>query len=353
MLRRRTAVAPRSMPGTLPSPTPSQMPGRMLGNGLHLPLDDGAVTSLLERLRDPAPPSHDGVFLVDWAGIRTRIAMLPWAPQELAGTTTDRLPVPDDGYRSEAQEYAALALSLVGDRDEHRIVEVGSGWAPWAVMGAALARRLGKRPTAIAVEADALRASWAMQHAADNDLGVRLADPSRLAEELAAGDEVTIVPAAAWTHRTTLRFPVLDDGDMGGAVTAERSPTIDYRGAHLAHLEVETIALADLLGETTDLLHIDLQGMELEVVLPALPAIEEHVRFLAIGTHDRYVEGVLQRTLLEREWALLAESPSTARFDGVKPTLAGFTVQDGNQLYANPRFRDADDLVVRPGRRYA
>jgi len=31
----------------------------------------------------------------------------------------------------------------------------------------------------------------------------------------------------------------------------------------------------------------------------------------------------------------------------VKPTLTGFTTQDGNQLYANSRFRDADPIVIR------
>lgn len=329
----------------------------MLGNGLHLVLDDEGIRVLLERLRDPAPPPHEGAFLVDWAGIRTRIGMLPWAPQELAGTVSDRLPVPDDGYRSEAQEYAALALSLVGEREAYRIVEVGAGWAPWAVMGAVLAHRAGRPVTAIAVEADALRASWAVQHARDNGLRAGLVAPAELAGALAAtppGEAALhVVPAGAWPERTTLRFPVLEASDMGGAVTAEASPAIDYRGAHLAHVDVETVTLDDLLGDTTDLLHVDLQGMELEVLLPSLPLIEERVRFLAVGTHDRYVEGMLQRTLLSREWALLAESPSTAVFDGVKPTLAGFTVQDGNQLYANPRFRDADDLVTRPGRRHA
>ena len=75
--------------------------------------------------------------------------------------------------------------------------------------------------------------------------------------------------------------------------------------------------------------------------------IEQKVRFLAVGTHNRYVEGMLQETLLPREWALLMESPSTSMFDGVKPTLTGFTVQDGNQFYANSRFRDGDPRIIR------
>lgn len=324
----------------------------MLGNGLHLRLDDDAIEQLLRRIACAELPADDGVFLVDWAGIRTRIPMLPWAPQELAGSTSARLPIPDDGYRSEAHEYAALALSLVSDRSDYRIVEVGAGWAPWAVMGSVLAQRLGKQSVAIAVEADALRASWAMQHAEDNGLTARLASPSKIAAELHDPVDLLVVPAAAWFEHATLRFPVLDEADMGGAATAATDPGMDYRGAHLRHVDVETVTLDDLLTQTTDLLHVDLQGVELEVLLPSLTLIEERVRFLSVGTHDRYVEGMLQHTLLAREWALLTESPSTAVFDGVKPTLAGFTVQDGNQLYANSRFRDADDLVIRPGRRH-
>jgi hypothetical protein len=325
----------------------------MFGNGLHLALDDASIVALLTRMTASELPPHDDVFLVDWAGIRTRIGMLPWAPQHFAGTVSTELPLPDDGYRSEAHEYAALAISLVNDRDDYRVVEVGAGWAPWAVMGSVLAKRSGKRATAIAVEADALRASWAMQHANDNGLTARLAAPSDLIQELQSPVDVLVVPAAAWFEHTTLRFPVLDDADMGGAATADVNPEIDYRGAHLQHVAIETITLPDVLSEVTDLLHVDLQGMELDVLLPNLDLIESRVRFLSVGTHDRYVEGMLQRTLLQREWALLTESPSTAVFDGVKPTLAGFTVQDGNQLYANSRFRDADELIVRPGRRHA
>ncbi len=41
------------------------------------------------------------------------------------------------------------------------------------------------------------------------------------------------------------------------------------------------------------------------------------------------------------------ESPCSSFFDGVKPSLTGFTTQDGNQLWANSRFRDADPIIIR------
>ena len=323
----------------------------MYGNGLHLPMRPDMVREVLERLRWPNPPSHDDVFLVDWAGIRTRITQLPWAPQELAGTTSDRLPIPTDGYRSEAEEYAALALSLVNERDEYRVIEVGAGWAPWAVMGTVIATRMGKRVHGIAVEADGLRSTWARQHAEDNGLDVTFIDATSddVGEALRSDrTSMTVVRAAAWHERTTLRFPIIDDSDMGGAVNPSDHPTMDNRGAHFDYVDVATVTLDDLIGDDIiDLLHIDLQGFELDVILPALELIESRVRFLAVGTHNRYVEGMLQHTLLPREWALIMESPCTAVYDGVKPTLTGFTVQDGNQVYANSRFRDGHPIIIR------
>ena len=214
----------------------------------------------------------------------------------MAGTTNTDLPIPTDGCRSEAEEYVALALSLTNDRDSYQVVE-----------------------------AEPQRASWARQHSVDNGVD----------------SLVTVIEATCWRTETTLSFPVLDAIDMGGAVlageaTSDGSPSMDYWGAFLEHRD-----------EPTGLLHIDLQGIELEVTLPALELIEQNVRFLAVGTHNRYIEGMLQQTLLRREWALLLESPSTAIFDGVRPSLSGFTVQDGNQLWANSRFRDAHPMLIR------
>ena len=322
------------------------------GNGLHVPIGPESVVPILQPVRALTKPANEGIFRVDWAGIRTRIAMLPWAPQDLAGTTTDRLPVPTDGYRSEAEEYVGLVISLHNERDSYRVVEVGAGWAPWVVMGVALAQRNGKKAVGIAVEADEMRAGWAMQHCQDNGIEVRrvTGTSAQIREQLQENTgHVTVVQAACWYEETVLKFPKLTDDDMGGAVSTDENAHMDYRGAFFEHVEVPTVTLETLLArdEPTDLLHIDLQGRELDVILPNLELIAQKVRFLAVGTHNRYVEGMLQEHLLTREWALLMESPCTAVFDGVKPTLTGFTTQDGNQLYANSRFRDADPIVIR------
>ena len=321
---------------------PASVPS--LGNGWTVPIDDDEIGRLLETLRAPEPEAEPG-FLLDWSAVRTRIAMLPWAPPELAGTVSTQLPIPDDSYRSEDVEYASLAAALESATGTFRIVEVGAGWAPWSVAGVVIARRRGLAARAIAVEADETRAGWAMQHAADNDVQAELVSGStdEILARLAAGTsaELVVVQAAAWHSTTTLQFPALDAGDMGAAVWTLPGTDVDYRGAHLAHHDVPAIALQALLADdvVTDLLHVDVQGVECDLLIPASDDVQATCRLMAIGTTDRLGEGRLQQYFLARGWGIRIDRPCTAVFSMTHPTLAGFTVQDGNQLWENPFLR--------------
>lgn len=317
-----------------------------LGNGLTVPIRPEDYPALLESLRAAElPAAADGVY-VDWDGVRTRVAMLPFAPEELSGQVSTALPIPDDGYRSEDVEYVSLAQSLVTADATYRIVEVGAGWAPWSVAGIVQARRRGLDATGVAVEADAERAGWAMQHAQDNDVRAELlvGTPEAIAARLREpwdGVQLRVVQAAGWHTRTVLQFPDLDTGDMGGAVWTLPGTDVDYRGAHLSHHDVPAVSIADLLdaATATDLLHIDVQGVEFELVEGAVDAIQARTRLMAIGTTDRLSEGRLQGLLLPRGWGLAIDDPCTAVFTMTHPTLAGFTVQDGLQLWENPFLR--------------
>ncbi len=63
---------------------------------------------------------------------------------------------------------------------------------------------------------------------------------------------------------------------MGGAVWTLPGTDVDYRGAHLTHHEVPAVSIAALLQAPglTDLLHIDVQGVEFDLVEPASDAIQ-------------------------------------------------------------------------------
>lgn len=325
-------------------PTPPVIPS--LGNGIAVPITPEMVTGLLESIRSTDLPDPGTDFYVDWAGVRTRVDMLPWAPQELRGVRNTELPIPDDGYRSEDVEYAALAQALSTANETFRIVEVGAGWAPWVVAGIVVARRMGLRPYGIAVEADLRRSEWAMQHALDNNVRAELVTgtPEEIAAALAAptGDvEMRVVRAAGWHSTTVLQFPDIDEQDMGAAVWTLPGTDVDYRGAHLSHHDVSTVSMETLLASTnlTDLLHVDVQGVEFELLEPSSDVVQQNVRLMAVGTTNRLVEGELQQHFLARGWGLLVDAPCTAVFTMTHPTLSGFTVQDGNQLWENPFLR--------------
>ncbi len=60
---------------------------------------------------------------------------------------------------------------------------------------------------------------------------------------------------------------------------------------------------------------------------------------MAVGTTDRGNEGRLQEFFLPRGWGLSIDEPCVTHFTMTHPTLAGFTVQDGLQLWENPFLR--------------
>lgn len=325
-----------------------------LGNGVAVPIADEDFPALLELLRVPELPSAETEFFVDWMGVRTRIPMLPWAPPELAGTTSDALPIPDDGYRSEDFEYVALARAIrdVTDRPL-RMIEIGAGWAPWAVGALVAARHRGLPAVGVAVEADARKCDWALQHARDNGFEAVLVEgkPRQLGKRLRqamekwrAGTQLLIVVhAAAWHESTTVEFPKAPIDDMGTAVWTFPGTDVDYRGAHLAHSDIPAISMHELLEAVRtpsdaplDLLHVDVQGVEFELLEKTAGVIQDNTRIMAVGTHNRLSEGQLQYFFLERGWGLLIDKPCKAHFTMTHPTLSGFTEQDGMQLWENP-----------------
>ena len=77
---------------------------------------------------------------------------------DLAGTVSTALPIPDDGYRSEDVEYAALARAVRSLGSSVRVVEVGAGWALAVAM--VKARQRGLPGIAVAVEADPRKCRW-------------------------------------------------------------------------------------------------------------------------------------------------------------------------------------------------
>jgi hypothetical protein len=72
------------------------------------------------------------------------------------------------------------------------------------------------------------------------------------------------------------------------------------------------ISLADISKgySRIDLLHIDIQGGELDFIQSCLDLLYEKVAYILIGTHSREIEGRLFELLLKPGWLLEIERPA-------------------------------------------
>jgi hypothetical protein len=85
-----------------------------------------------------------------------------------------------------------------------------------------------------------------------------------------------------------------------------------------------------------DLLHIDIQGLELDVLDSASRLVDQRVKRLYVGTHSREIEDGLRRLLSGLGWQCLNDNACSS----VAATPYGeISFQDGMRSWVNPAGR--------------
>jgi FkbM family methyltransferase len=259
----------------------------------------------------------------DFLGTRTRCAYLPEAYAGLAGTV-EGYPGTERAALHDVAEWIGL-LSAVLDAGESFVgVELGAGWGPWVVAGAAAARIRGIRDIKLAaVEGAASHVAFLRQHFADNDL---------------LPDDHIIMHAAVGTYDGVARFPRLHDPVLewsaealyeGAAHTAGR-----IEQTSLNYDEIPCVSVPTLLSRMppVDVIHMDIQGSERDVVRESIGALSAGVRRLVIGTHGRDIEADLLGILATAGWVLEVETRCMLVQRGQRFDL----FRDGVQVWRNP-----------------
>ena len=80
-------------------------------------------------------------------------------------------------------------------------------------------------------------------------------------------------------------------------------------------------------GRKLDLLHIDIQGAELDVVERSREFLRSNVAYMMIGTHSRRIEGRLMEALLDDGWVLEIERPAQLSVRSGSPIVSVDGVQ--------------------------
>ena len=119
-----------------------------------------------------------------------------------------------------------------------------------------------------------------------------------------------------------------------GAAASTSSDDRDYRGKRVRNLRVQGYPLAEILGTSkVNLLHIDIQGSELELVQANLELIARQVDAMMIGTHSRVIEGALIELLYANGWRLELEKPCRVAWTAHPASQQAMTETDGCQYW--------------------
>ena len=256
----------------------------------------------------PLPPrSGKEGYITDFLGTIHRTTFVK-RNASLSGSVLG-YPIPCD-FHAETIEWLGLLKSAVSARDRYRVLELGAGWGPWLSAGYAAARRCGISDfRLVAVEADPGHASFIVQHLKDNGI-------SELYYE--------IIQAAVGTTTGMLKWPALDNSSTHYGLRPSKNEEALYNGQRFdKYIDVPIATVNDLLCKQTtwDLVHVDIQGHEVEVCQSALKELTARVRWLVIGTHSRKIDGDLMEMFWKTGWALEHEKPSSFCFQGWQSRL--------------------------------
>ena len=236
-------------------------------------------------------------------------------------------------WHADVAEWAGALRSVVQARDSYRIIEVGCGWGCWINNMGVAARAMDLKLDLIGIEADSDHLENARKTLELNGF---------------APDQYTLHHGVAGPRPGKAVFPKTTGDKISWGGKAVFYPS---RRALAAYRKDPDWAILDckplsLLSEKqpVDLLHIDIQGAEVEYVTGNHTDMHQYVRRVLIGTHSRIIEGELMAFLGEKGWKLEIERPAILEINA-----QGTRVRiDGVQLWANPHLLQADRQTATP-----
>ena len=254
-------------------------------------------------------------FVTDYLGTRTRTEYIALLPQ--AGGVVEGYPIPQN-FHANALEWACVLRAVLASGDDLVAVELGAGWAPWLVAVARAARLCGERRVRL-VGVEGSRAALRVH-----------AHPLRRQRAGTGGTHPA--PRGGRGGRRRGRVPGAGRpgrplGGPGRPLPGPMQPGAD---------RVRCYSLATLLHPfaTVDLVHIDIQGDEVEVIAAAREVLKAKVRRVVVGTHSRAIEQALFDEMAAQSWVLEAEESCRFRQKGQGMELAA----DGCQGWRNEAF---------------
>jgi len=261
-------------------------------------------------------------YVTNFLGVKIRPNFFPSILTGLGGTVQP-VPIPAN-WHADIAEWASCLRALDLTSDRFVMLELGCGWGCWMNNLGVAAKAAGKKIKLFGIEADQDHFRYAEFALSDNGI---------------LKNEYVLTHGIAGKSGSLALFPRIESGiNWGGA--AIFNPSDAQLKDSLSSGRFVRIPIVDISalikGEMKlDLLHIDIQGAELELLTEIFDLLCDKVRYAFIGTHSKQIEGGLFDLFTSRgNWKLEMERAAIFRLDDGRPIVTG----DGVQAWRNCSF---------------
>lgn len=244
-------------------------------------------TELFERFPRWRGIMPKGYVSFDFLGIKTKADY--FAGLDKNGSEKDRYietdyPPIDEEYF----EWVTLLEAVISADSDFSMIELGAGWGRWICRAAKLCQHLSKKYHLTGVEPNKQHFQWMFEHICVN---LSLEGFNFLNKMIGTAN--------------------------GYALLSNDSPDDTYGQSYInpAYLFSKKVAvvrstrLDTILKTPTDLIDMDIQGMEHKVIKSSIKLLNWFVKRLYIETHSEQIEVGLRKTLIENGWKPIFDFP--------------------------------------------
>jgi FkbM family methyltransferase len=276
---------------------------------------------ILRHAVDDLEPNEQ--LVTNFIGVLMEPSLFPPLLNSLVGKV-EIPPIPAN-WHADVAEWAAVfrAIELAGE--DFSMLELGCAWGCWMCNAGKAAKRTGRTINLIGVEAVQEFVSTAQRHLKVNNF---------------LESEYTVHLGIAAAAAGSVFFPRKEAEAVNFGLAPVFNPTeIEVADILRAgtHDLIEIIPISKILAgtERLDLLHIDIQGGELDVLEQSISVISEKIVYVFVGTHSREIEGKIFELMLRHGFILEVERPAILLLE---PDRNPSIRYDGAQGWRNSRF---------------
>jgi hypothetical protein len=270
-------------------------------------------------------------YVTNFIGLKISTEYLPEHLRNLDGTN-EPIPIPAN-WHADISEWAAVFRSVeLAEGPKFVMGEIGCGWGCWMANAGMVAKSRELECKLYGIEGDSKHVSWAKENLLINGFH---------------NDEFEIIRGIAAAKSGNALFPMVDSNTIHYGLEPIFNATDDvvaHATQNNTHEILPMIPLEQIFsGERKiDLLHIDIQGGEVDFITESIQFLSESASYLVIGTHSRVIEGRLIEILSKSGWALEIERPAIFTFNDDNVMI---TAVDGLQGWRNPRLLPLAEIV--------